>query len=179
MNRKEQEWLEDFKSFIDGDEIHVPQELSKNVLSYVRNKLNPPIQQIFAKLVAIHIPIGFLSLLICDQFGMGPFQTNFSLKQYLMYFGHSTCMFLCGLFFVSTSIFVSGLFLRPEELKMLKQKSYLHSLLLSLFSINSFLMFGAEVTFTIGVLWVVGAILGGILSSYLIHYLRVKKHLFN
>ncbi len=175
MKQDKTMWFKDFKDFLDAEEVQVPAEVSQRILKYVRGELNPPIYKVFLKLLIVHIPVAFLSLLICDQFGMGPFQKNFSLMQYFMHFGSSVCMFLCGLFFISSSMLVSSVILLPEELRMLKKKSYIHSLFLSLFSIGSFLIFGAQITLSIGFLWILGATIGGIFSSELVYFLRLRK----
>ncbi len=175
MKKNESQWLNEFKEFLNTEGEEVPPHVSQNILNYVKKELNPPIYKIFNKLLIIHIPVAFLSFLICDQFGMGPFQTDFSLMKYFMYFGHSICMFLCGLFFVSSSILASSFILSPDELRMLKKNSYIHSLLLSSFSIGSFLIFGANITLSIGLIWLFGATLGGVFSSQVIYFMRLKR----
>ena len=102
----EKEWLEDFKDFVTAKEVAVPEDVSKRILNYIHRDLNPSSWLVFLKLLGIHSIVGTLSLAMCDQFGMNPFNTSFSLSQYFMRFGYSFCMVLCGgLFLGLTGIF--------------------------------------------------------------------------
>lgn len=171
MKPSERQWLEDYHDFLNTEETPVPPELSHRVLALIKRRMLPSVSQIFIKLLMLHIPIGILSLLVCDQFGMSPFETNFSLARYFMYFGHSFCMFLCGLFFIGGSVLISGFILKPHEVKALRKKSYIQSFFLAGISYGSFLMFGAEITLSIALVWLLGAILGGIISSEIVYRL--------
>ena len=113
-NITEKEWIEDFQEFVRSESVPVPESVSKAILSRISKDLNPSPWIIFIKLLGIHAVVGTLSLAICNQFGINPFSTEFSLSDYFMKFGHSTCMFLCGVLFVGSSLFVSNSLLRPE-----------------------------------------------------------------
>ncbi len=165
MKPSERQWLEDYRDFLNTDEVSVPSELSQRVLKLIKNRTLPSISKVFFKLLILHIPMSVLSLFICDQFGMSPFESNFSLARYFMHFGHSVCMFLCGLFFIGSSIFISGFVLKPHEVIALRNKSYIQSFFLAGISYGSFLMFGAEITLSIAIVWFLGAIFGGMISS--------------
>lgn len=181
MKPSEHQWLKEYHDFLNAEEVPVPPELSHRVLNLIKNRMLPSVSQIFFKLLMLHIPIGILSLFVCDQFGMNPFESNFSLAHYFMYFGHSFCMFLCGLLFIGGSILISGFILSPHEVRALRKKSYLQSFLLAGISYGTFLMFGAEITFSIVLVWLLGAILGGIISSEVVFRLlktNSKQFLF-
>jgi len=168
MKPSERQWLQEYHDFLNAEEVSVPPELSQRVLKLIKSKMLPSMPQIFVKLLMLHLPVGILSLFVCDQFGMSPFDTNFSLARYFMYFGHSFCMFLCGSFFIGGSILISGFILNSHEIRALRKKSYIQSFFLAGISYGSFLMFGAEITLNIAILWLLGAILGGIISSEMI-----------
>lgn len=168
MKPSERQWLEDYHDFLNTEEVPVPPELSHRVLTLIKRRMFPSVSQIFIKLLMLHIPISILSLLVCDQFGMSPFERNFSLYRYFMYFGHSVCMFLCGSFFIGGSILISGFILRPHEVRALRKKSYIQSFFLAGISYGSFLMFGAQITLSIALVWLLGAILGGMISSEIV-----------
>lgn len=167
----ERQWLKNYHDFLNTEDITVPPELSHRVLKLIKKRMQPSVTQIFVKLLILHVPIGILSLYVCDQFGMSPFETNFSLARYFMYFGHSFCMFLCGSFFIGGSILISGFILKPQEVRILRKKSYIQSFFLAGVSYGSFLMFGAEITLGVALVWLLGAILGGIISSEIVYRL--------
>lgn len=127
--------------------------------------LNPAWMGVFSKLVAAQSVAGFFSLLLCDQFGMNPFGTSFSLSQYFMTFGHSVCMFLCGGLFVGLGVAASRGFLNLDERRTVGRQPSLQALLLSTLSLGVFLAFGAQMAVTIGILWVVGGWLTGTLAG--------------
>jgi hypothetical protein len=173
MKKNEDQWSKEYKDFLDAKDVDVPAELSQKILVNIHARMNPSILKILVKLLAIHIPIGTLSLLICNQFGMSPFKTNFSLSEYFMNYGHSFCMFCCGVIFVSLSVLISGLLLNTDEVRALRKKSYLQSFLLGLISLMIFILLGAQVVMSIGLLWLLGGVIGGIMSSEIIFHSRL------
>lgn len=165
MKTTEKEWLEDFKEFVQSEGAPVPQDISDNILSRVRTDLNPSPWTVFAKLIGIHLVVGTLSLAICNQFGLDPFHSSFSLSEYFMRFGHSTCMVLCGVLFIALTVMLGRLVLRREELLVLSRNAPLQVFGLSVLSMVAFIGFGAEVVLKIGILWFVGAMFGGMLAA--------------
>lgn len=103
-----------------------------------------------------------LSLAICDQFGMSPFDTDFSLTQYFMKFGHSFCMVLCGFLLLGLTGVICQTVLRPEEFLVLKKNVFIQIFFLSVLSLVAFIAFGAEIVIVTFILWLIGALLGGL-----------------
>lgn len=165
MKLKEKEWLEDFKEFIQSEGTPVPQDATENILKHVHADLNPSSWVVFLKLLGIHLVVGTLSLSICNQFGLNPFQTNFSLSNYFMQFGHSTCMVLCGVIFIGLTIALSQLVMRREELLVLSRDVLLQVFGISVLSLAGLIGFGADVVLGIGALWFVGAMFGGVVTA--------------
>jgi len=163
----EKEWLEDFREFVRSEGTPVPRGISDSILAQVRQDLNPSAWLVFAKLFGVHVLVGTLSLAICNQFGITPFQTGFSLSDYFMKFGHSTCMFLCGVLFLSLSLLICRSIVFPEELRVLRKNVWLQVFGLSMISLGIFAALGAQITLAIGVLWLAGAMLGGIAVAML------------
>lgn len=159
----EKAWLDEFSEFVKTEGAPVPEQLSKKILNTVYSSLNPSAWIVFLKLLGIHSIVGTLSLAICNQFGLNPFQTNISLSEYFMSFGHSVCMTLCGVLFVGLSATLAALFLRNEEVRVLRKNLLIQVFVLSSASLAVFIAFGAEVALGIGVLWLLGALLGGII----------------
>ena len=157
----EKEWREDFQEFVRGDSAAVPSGIAHSILEEVHRDLNPSPWLVFVKLLGIHSVVGTFSLGICNQFGMSPFRTGFSFSEYFMKFGHSTCMFLCGVLFLGLSVLLCRSVIRIEELRVLQRNIWLQVLGLSLISLGAFAALGAEFTLIIGGLWLLGAMLGG------------------
>lgn len=174
MKRTEKEWLEDFREFIDAEKAPVPADVSESILGRVRADLNPSAWVVFAKLLSIHLVVGTLSLAVCNQFGLNPFHTDFSLSDYFMKFGHSTCMVLCGVLFISLTVALGRFALRGEELLVLSKNAPLQVFGLSMLSLAAFIGFGAELVLGIAFLWLAGAMVGGILTTKAV----VRRHSF-
>lgn len=173
MNKKitEKEWLEDFKDFAACENVIVPEALSNRILLKIKKDLNPSAWLVFAKILAIHSVVGTLSLGICNQFGMNPFNTDISLMNYFMKYGHTVCMTLCGALFISLSIGFALMLLNKNEILVFKKNSFIQVFCISLLSLATFLILGEEITLSIGVMWLLGGIVGGLLPSFLfIHY---------
>jgi hypothetical protein len=170
----EKEWMDDFKDFMESDGSPVPAELSKNILSRIEKALNPSAWIVFAKLTAIHSILGTLSLAICNQFGMNPFNTTYSLMNYFMQFGHSVCMTLCGFIFIGLSISLGFFILNSDEVRIFKNNSLIQIFSLSMISLAAFFAFGAELVLSIAVLWTAGALVGG-LTPVVISNLKIFR----
>lgn len=168
-NRKE--ITEIAKEYLRFKEMHdniVPPSLSEKTTSLVLDRLNPSGFLIFRKLIVIHAFFGFVSLAICHQLGMNPFGTRFSLHSVLMdVLGHMGCSVFCGFWFIGGSISASYFFLSREEFRALKNREWLQNFLLSLLSLAIFSLFGAELLTMESLLWLVGALLGGVLATRL------------
>jgi hypothetical protein len=156
MNQKlEKEYLE----FLGVGEVSPPQELNNKILNEVRLLIYPSISQVLFKTLKIFIFFSVLTLSICPQFGVG-FIKDSHLFDFFMTFGHSTCKFLCGLFFLSASLFASTIFLSREEIKALKANAGLGINMLILLSLLALWLFGASFSATTLVYWTSGALLG-------------------
>ncbi len=153
----------DYEDFIAAETFQVPDKLNEKTLGTASRLLNPKSEIIFLKVLGIYLTIGFFSLSVCHQFGVNPFQTERSLDHWLMSFGgHQVCMLICGILFVGSSLLVSGYFLTLEEIIVLRRHQFLHILTLGLLSLGLFTAFGAEFILSIGIIWLVGGIIGGV-----------------
>jgi hypothetical protein len=160
------DWMKEYTEFLDADSARVPPELGQRVLSRVCQMLHPSAWSVFAKVLGIHIIVGFFSLAICHQFGINPFGTTRSLSDWFMdMWGHSVCMVGCGVIFVSFSILAAGYFLTIEEVRALKRTEFLQTLALGVVSLTVFAVFGTELGLTLAGLWMVGALVGGYLAT--------------
>lgn len=166
MKNQNQEWLKDYSEFINAEEAVVPTDVSNAVMFKVRKLLYPSVMMVFSKILGIHVITGFLSLAVCNQFGLNPFNTSRSLSDVFMNMGgHGFCMFACGTLFISVSIFFAGFFLTIEETKALRKTEFLQTLALGLISIGLFMAVGAQVVLTFGGLWLLGGLIGGFAAT--------------
>lgn len=165
------QWKDEFEEFsqIDSSSVQVPETL----FSKIQKRLFPNPWQVFGKIALVQAIIGFLSLAVCTQFGLNPFNTEFSLAHWFMNTaGHSVCMVLCGMLFVSLPYLLSNVFLNLEELEVVKKYEWLQVGVLALTSLGAFHFFGGEAVLTFGVLWFVGAFFGGVISIEGSYFLR-------
>lgn len=160
---KKEDWLKEFTEFsnISSEQVQVPARSFETI----KARLFPSPWFVFGKVTAIHAVVGFLSLAICNQFGLNPFNTSQSLTDWFMRIaGHNFCMLLCGTFFIATTYLLANLFLNLEELESIKRFEWLQTGIIGLISLAAFYFFGAELVGTFALLWIVGAFIGGYLS---------------
>ena len=160
---KKTKWESEFAEFLIAEPVEVPTYLSNKVLNQIHEELNPSSLAVFIKLSFIHFIVGFVTLLFCPQFGVSV-TSQLGLMPYLMRFGHEVCTFACGSIFVGTSILISTFYLNPEEIKVLRHYGFLQFLALATLSIGFFVAFGAEIVLSLGLIWLAGATLGGVLT---------------
>ncbi len=174
MTQNDNEWLNDYKTFLSSNQDHVPIDLNTKLFVKMEKLINPPAWIVFLKIMAIHLVTGFLSLSVCHQFGLNPFNTEKSLSDWFMNVGgHHFCMLGCGILFVAVSIFAAGLFLTLEEVKSLKRTEFLQNLALGLISLGFFAAFGAELALGFGSLWLLGGLIGGFFATSLTWKIRL------
>jgi hypothetical protein len=161
MNPGEKEnWMKEFAEFEQSTS-----EVPAGLLLNIQTRLFPNPWRVFAKIAGLHMIVGFLSLAICNQFGLNPFNTRHSLADFFMRTaGHNACMIGCGIIFVSLTYLLANIFLTLEELESIRKHEWLQIGILSMGSIAGFHFLGAELVGTFVALWFVGALIGGLLS---------------
>lgn len=173
MKNDSLKWHNEYELFLKSEDCIVPEELSLEVNTTIMNLLNPNAFFVFLKTLVIHLVVGFLSLSVCHQFGMNPFNTSFSLAEWFMKVGgYYTCMIGCGVTFLSLSIFVAGLVLSAEEVNSLSRTEFLQNLSLGLISLGIFAIFGVELAIGMAVLWLLGSVIGGFVATKLVSILK-------
>ncbi len=158
--------MDEYEEFIQADDLEIPQEIKSHVFNRIQKLIHPHAHNVFFKILGIHVIVGFLSLSICHQFGINPFNTDRSLDRFMMSVGgHQFCMFGCGVLFVSLSLAAAGYFLTFEEIKALKRTQFLQTLSLGLISLGLLAFFGAELLVSFAAIWLSGALIGGFLTT--------------
>lgn len=160
---KKIQWEKDFLEFLNTAPSPVPNPLTQLVLKKMTHLMNPSPWTVFSKVVQVHFFVGFLTLLFCPQFGVS-ITSQLGLMPYLMHYGHEVCMLGCGAVFTGFSVFTASWILKPEEIKALKANSLLQFFVLTSLSIGFFIALGAKIIFTLGLFWMVGAVLGAIFT---------------
>ena len=158
------EWMSGFSEFLGAENVSPPVALTEKVGAAIHRLLNPSALSVFAKLVLIAAVASSVSLLFCPQFGYG---TNGpGLMMFLMDISPLLCHFGCGVLFVGVGVLVSTFILRQEELMVLKRTKLLQVAALSASMLGMFLCFGSRGFFTMGLMWLLGGIVGGVVSVY-------------
>ena len=155
------DWQKQFKEFMSAETVAPPLELSRTLISKVRDDLDPNIWWIFGKIVGIGACVGTLSLLICPQFGYG---SDIGIMRFFMQLGPLACRTFCGAFFMASCMFCSAVTLSQEEQRKVQTNRWLLSTSLSLLALAIFSC-TSPVTFeAAGLLWFLGATIGGLLA---------------
>jgi len=95
------------------------------------------------------------------QFGIGAFG-GMGLMHLFMRFGETVCTLACGAFFLGSSTLVGSLVMRPQEVKVARKNRLVGVLLLSSISVGVFICTGADIVASIGLIWALGSMAGGI-----------------
>lgn len=169
QNQSGKEWVSDFGEFLDASEITPPKSFSDQIFVRISLDLSPSLWAVLIKLSGLHAVIGGLSLLVCSQFGMG---RTTALTHAFMRFGDISCMALCGALFVGATGIAAGLILSSSEIRALRRFVYAPIFILQVLSLGIFVLFGAEVAFAVGLAWLAGGLIAGIVFTELARSVR-------
>ena len=113
-----------FEEFSENSEVEFNNS-AKAVRDTISYELNVSQPQVFLKAIAIHTGTAAITLSVCPQFGLNPLGTSsLNLFEAFMYFGHSVCSVLCGLFFIGMSLFSTQLLLSFDEWRVFQQNNW-------------------------------------------------------
>lgn len=157
------EWMEEFKQFVSIEPVQPPKFASDRILARVHSDLNPAAWKIFGKVSIIHAVVGGVTLLFCPQFGVSVFG-GMGLMALFMRFGEFACMMGCGAVFLGASTLVAATVLRPEEIRVFRRSELIQVSGLAAISMAALICFGADVVFPLGLAWILGSVLGGLLT---------------
>ncbi len=111
--------MSDFEKFMQSESKPVPVTISKHLLQVVKKSLHPSAALVFRKLMGVHLISGFLTLLVCPQYGIGPLGGGDGIMHFVMGYGYTACALFCGSIFLGTSALLAQFFLRREELRVI------------------------------------------------------------
>lgn len=172
-NERRTGWERDFVDFLSTEDLPPPAAVTKKVVNRTSSFLHPSPWQVFNKLAIIVLGVSLMNLAICPQFGLSYFR-NPGLVQYFMMLGlgHLGCNVICGCFFIATALLVAVIILRPEELRVLRKTKFLQITAVSALTLSAFVALGADVFLPIGTAWLIGAIVGGVLTIEAGYWIR-------
>lgn len=160
---KHTNWNEEFTEFNQTAPESPPGRLKQAILSRVSADLKPSSLWIFGKFAITHAFVGAFTLLWCPQFGLAPLG-NPGLSGLLMRYGHGVCTLACGVTFLGSSALVASWVFSAEELRVLRQYRALQMLITALMTLALFTAMGATTINTFSLVWLTGALLGGLLA---------------
>lgn len=166
ISKKEQDLCKEFSEFASSPSAKSSQLVDDKILKQHLSLVQKDKLTVFAKLAVIHSLTSVLSLAVCHQFDMNPFNSQISLADYFMKFGHSACMVFCGFLFVGGSLFAARQILNNYELAILRKTFALQIFALCSISLGVFMACGAQTTLIWALLWIVGAYVGSALSTF-------------
>ncbi len=163
MNSKFNEhWKQDFQIFLSSSEVTPPLSLREKIIGMVERDLNPSLQSVFFKVLAVHAVTSLISLSLCSQFGIRALPVLDLMNSVMKIAGESLCMVFCGALYLGFSALVISFMLRIEELRLVQKHKFLQVSFLSGASLGVFLCLGAEVLWGPSLLWLLGSLAGGI-----------------
>jgi hypothetical protein len=132
--------LSEFLAYPSSSEQHegVPPQL----LQQIRRDLSPKPYQIGLRLAAIHAIAGGATLLVCPQFGVGPWGGGHGLMGFFMQWGDLACALGCGAFFASLTAIATLFFLSRDELRILKSQGWAYYSGLMALSVGVLMLLG-------------------------------------
>lgn len=157
-------WSKEYEDFISSGSRQPSERLSRGVLSQIGEKLHPSAWLVFLKLGAVHLVASLLTLSLCPQFGLGLAGTDSALYKMFLKLGPTGCMVACGAFFMSLTLILASLILKPEEIRSLREHRVVQVGALGLISSVIFICLGAEVHLQYLTAWFAGLMLFGTLS---------------
>jgi hypothetical protein len=153
---------QEYQEFLNSEGVLPPSSLTEKILTSVRKDLNPNSWFVFSKMALIHFTSGLFTLSICPQFGVSLFGDRVGVTKYFMNLGQYGCIAACGAFFVGISLLLTGLILKREELKRLREHELLQLSAVIFLSLGAFVMADAEILIGFGIAWAIGSLLGGL-----------------
>lgn len=150
-------FLIDYQSFLTATPENVPSTVQNELFNKISKDLSPAILNVSIKFGVLQAVGIFLSLLVCPQFGFGPFGGTKGLMSVYMLAGSYACAIFCGATFLCFSSLLSSLILTIDEnRKVFSTKLFLAPFILSVIFASAMVIKGEE-TFTYASLWIFGS----------------------
>ncbi len=168
----EKKMIHEFADFIEAEPVSPGRELDNSIINRVKKDLRPAAWKVYGKFTLVEAAAGLLTLTICPQFGLGFGQHNEFLHTLHTATPPVIFYLICGLFFVSLGAVLSGLILTRVEIRTVGNNKYLYFAVYSVLAYLTLMVLGAEFFVVSSLVWILGALLGNILSFETIIRLR-------
>lgn len=142
----------------------IPNSVNEKILSEIKSRLNPDLKTLLLKVVFIHLITALVSLSVCPQFGFALFRTNLNLMDLFMKISPQFCDLACGAFFTMASVMSALVVLSRDELRMIRHRQMLATMILTLSSIGFLIMLNPQLFVQFTLLWILGCIGGAWLT---------------
>jgi hypothetical protein len=163
ISREDAALCADFQSFMLEGGATPPTSSVKAVRTIVSNDLSPSPWRVLSRLMVIVASTGGVTLVFCPHMGLG-YGDMFGLMKYIMPLGDGVCQAICGSIFVGSGALLASMFLRPEELAVIRSYPSLQFAAVSAVVLGLFFCAGAATLSLLGFFWFVGAVIGGLVS---------------
>ncbi|MEN9723512.1 MAG: hypothetical protein RJB38_1498 [Pseudomonadota bacterium] len=127
--------------FLETSAISPPSSVFQALRPQVLADLKPSWRRILAKTLAIHLLVATASMIVCPQFGLGPFGGDAGLLHWVRDWSPLACAAICGASFMLGTGWVTAIFLSPEEKRTFHQRGLLIWTSLSALSWSIFMLF--------------------------------------
>jgi len=155
------DWLRELRLFLSVEPIEPPASTTREIRSYVRTRLKPAFNVVAVKVAGLH---GFAALVItlfCPQLGVGPLFFEHGIMHLFMQFGPFVCAALCGALLLGAGALITVVALRPEELRIAANHSFVAAALLSSAAFAGLMIAGGGAERIVYAAWLGGACIGG------------------
>lgn len=162
----------DFLDFLNSKDVKPSEQISSEVLNFVKADLDPSHKVVFSKLLGIQTFIGILTLTFCPQFNLSLTNSSDFFHYFHHTFGENICMAICGSIFMGSGAFFAAYILKLNEIQKIMQSRLLYFTSVSILALSTFLFLGAEVYLTLAVYWLLGSTIGGLIIFELNRLIR-------
>lgn len=164
VDRDERKMMREFVEFIETEQASPGPQVDESILHMVAKDLSPARWKVYCKLTLVEIASGLTTLMICPQFGLGLGSHNELLHTLHSATSPAVFYLLCGLFFVILGGTLGGMVLNQEEIRTVARRKFFYFSVFSIVAYIALVSLGSEV-FVVGSLaWILGALLGNVLS---------------
>lgn len=158
----DQKLKSEFEAFKSSEGVTPPKEVTERILAFVEKDLKISPWGVFSKLSLIHLFSALFTLSICPQFGFRILGDGMGIMHYFMSLGSFGCPMACGSFFLGTSILLAMIFLKTNEVRVLRSYRLAELGALTLSSLGVFIMVSpADIITTFTLAWILGSLAGG------------------
>lgn len=154
---------------------NISNDVKENIFKHVESKIKPKLSHLLGKIFFIHALTAVVTLTVCPQFGIKFLKLPVNLMHSFMFLGLPICNFICGIFFTASSFIVMSFILSRDEIRFIKHHNIAATMTVILTSIGFFEIMNPNLFLEFSFLWLIGAILGSMLTLEMTSRLALKR----